>query len=74
MENEKKKFLLKKIGLNLIKLRLIKNISIKELSEQTKIRKSYLQKIEKGDAVGMKLSHLVKLIKVLKITAHELLD
>lgn len=37
-------------------------------------KKSYLQKIEKGDAVGMKLSHLAKLIKVLQITAHELLD
>lgn len=74
MDNEQKKLVLKRIGLNLIKFRLIKNISLKELAEQTKIRKSYLQKIEKGTAVGMKLSHLVKLIKILKITAHELLD
>lgn len=74
MKNGQKSLLLKRIGLNLIKFRRIKNISLKELAEQTKIRKSYLQKIEKGTAVGMKLSHLVKLIKILKITAHELLD
>lgn len=64
-----------KFGENLKKIREKRNISIKELSEKTGIRKEYLKNIEKGIAYGVKFEkHIVKIAKAMNTTLYELFD
>lgn len=50
------------------------NIPLKDLSYKSGIRYKYLCKIEKGEAFGMKLSHLKKICNVFNIKISELCD
>ena len=61
---------LKTFGANLKKHREIMNMTIKELSQKTKIREQYLIKIEQGSAVNLPLSYVFKLSEGLKIKPH----
>ncbi|MBQ2644939.1 helix-turn-helix transcriptional regulator [bacterium] len=72
-EKIKKEFI--KFGQHLEELRKERNISIKELSARTGIRKEYLKKIENGNAYGVKLeTHIVKIAKAMNITLYKLFD
>jgi transcriptional regulator with XRE-family HTH domain len=51
--NEKDKELLKKLGINLRRIRKQKNISATELSDKTGICKIYIYKIESGKAYAV---------------------
>ena len=64
---------LKRIGITLKNIRESKNISIKELSENTGIKEKYLKKIEAGAAVRFSLSHLERIIKVLDTEIEEVI-
>ena len=65
----------KKLGLHLKSLRESKGLTLNELSEETGIRKEYLMKIEDGNAYGLMLNrHILKIIKVLKISFYEFFD
>ena len=69
-----KKFLVL-LGKRINYLRTQQNKSIKEISDKTGIRTDYLKKIEKGEAVGVKIvSHLIKIAEELNITMYNLLD
>ena len=57
--------LIKILGMNVKKIRLVKNISIKELSEKTGIRENYLKKIEKGEAVGITITQMWQISEML---------
>ena len=57
--------LIKIFGMNVKKIRLGKNISIKELSEKTGIREKYLKKIEKGEAVGITITQMWQISEML---------
>ena len=73
--DEKVKHEFKKLGLHIKKLREKRNVSIKELSKKTGIRKDYLNKIEDGSAYGVLIErHLLKISKILKISLYELVD
>lgn len=64
-----------KLGKRIQNLREEKQITIKEMSEQTGIRKEYLKKIEQGKAYGVALDkHLIKIANVLQIKMSILLD
>ena len=64
-----------KLGKRIQNLREEKQITIKEMSEQTGIRKEYLKKIEQGKAYGVALDkHLIKIANVLQIKMSVLLD
>jgi len=64
--------LLKIFGNNLHNERLKKNISIKELSKITKIRESYLKKIELGEAKKISSKYIIVLSDALDIKPKEL--
>lgn len=73
--SEKIKAAFKQLGKHIQMLREERNISIKELSERTGIRKEYLKKIENGIAYGVILDkHLLKIAKELKVRLSELFD
>lgn len=61
------------LGKNIQKIRTDKEISIEELSKNTKIREQYLRKIEKGTALGVSTKHLFKLALALKVNPSELM-
>lgn len=64
-----------KLGKRIQKLREERQITIKEMSEKSGIRKDYLKKIEQGKAYGVALDkHLIKIANVLKIKMSVLLD
>lgn len=65
---------LQKIGENINKIRVLKGISIETLSINTNIRKEYLVKIEKGKAIGMKISHILKIARGLMVYPSEIVD
>ncbi len=65
--------LLTTFGKNLQTIRINKKISIKELSNKTKIREQYLRKIEKGQAKKLATKHLFRISDALKINLSELL-
>ena len=72
-EKVKEKF--KKLGIQIKKLREARNLTTKELSEKTGIRKEYLQKIENGTAYGIVINkHLQKIAKELNIKLYQLFD
>jgi len=73
--NESLKTYFKKIGKNIRKLRESENITISELSEKTRIRKIYLQKIENGVAYRVSIEHhLLKIADALKIRISDIFD
>ncbi len=59
--------LIKNLGNNVQKIRLSKNISIKEMSEKTGIREKYLKKIEKGEAMGITTSKIFLIADALSV-------
>ena len=59
--------LIKNLGNNVQKIRLSKNISIKEMSEKTGIREKYLKKIEKGEAMGITTSKIFLIAEALSV-------
>ncbi len=64
-----------KLGKHITKLREYRNMTIKEVSIKTGIRKEYLHKIELGTAYGVLLEkHLLKIAKALKIKISTLFD
>ena len=65
----------KKLGNNIQKFREEKQMTIKELSEKTGIRKEYLRKIEDGKAYGVLFDkHLVKIATALNIKMSDLFN
>ena len=65
----------KKRGQQIQILRNIRGICIEKFSKATGIRKEYLEKIEKGNAYGIKIDkHLIKIAKVLNIKLSELFE
>ena len=63
----------KQLGLNISTIRKNQNISIKELAEKSGIKKEYIEKIEKGEAHGVRLyKHLAQIAKVLNVDLSEL--
>ena len=65
--------ILKILGNNVQKIRLSKNISIKEMSEKTSIREKYLKKIEKGEAMGITTSKIFLIAEALSVRVSLLL-
>lgn len=65
--------ILKILGNNVQKIRLSKNISIKEMSEKTGIREKYLKKIEKGEAIGITTSKIFLIAYALSVRVSLLL-
>ena len=65
--------ILKILGNNVQKIRLKKNISIKEMSEKTGIREKYLKKIEKGEAMGITTSKIFLIAEALSVRVSLLL-
>ena len=59
--------LIKILGKNIQKIRISKNISIKEMSEKTGIREKYLKKIEKGEAIGITTSKIFLIADALSV-------
>ena len=59
--------LIKILGNNVQKIRISKNISIKEMSEKTGIREKYLKKIEKGEAIGITTSKIFLIADALSV-------
>lgn len=71
--NDKIKNTFKCLGLNIKNLREERNISIKELSKKTGIRKEYLEKIESGKAYRIGINrHLCKIANALEIKLYDL--
>ena len=68
------KRILKIFGRNVRKQRLIKKITIENLAEKTGIRKQYLERIERGEAVGVSMGHLFSIAKALEIEPHILAE
>ena len=72
-EKYKQKF--KLLGIQIKKLRDERNLTIKELSEKTGIKKEYLEKIENRTAYGVLIDkHLLKIAKALKVHFYQLLE
>ncbi len=65
--------ILKFAGEKIKSIRLSKNITIKELSKETKIKESYLLKIKKGKAIQMSLKHVFLIAKAFEVKLSELL-
>lgn len=64
-----------KLGKHIQNLREERQISIREMSEKTGIRKEYLRKIELGKAYGVSLDrHLLKIAQTLNVKIIVLLD
>ena len=72
--NMNEKEVLKIFGENVRNQREKENISLKELSEITKIREQYLAKIENGEGRGMTLSCVFKIAEGLKTKPHKLCE
>ncbi len=68
------KNLTKLLGLQVRNLRLSKNWTIDDLASHSKIRKQYIERIERGEAIRLKLSHLEALSDSFKIEISELLS
>ena len=66
--------MLKIFGENVRKQREKENLTLKELSEKTKIRKQYLQKIEDGKATGLTCYFVIMLAQALNTKAYKLCD
>lgn len=64
---------LKILGENIQKIRIEKNITLKDLSERTGIRERYLKKIEKDTAARITAAHLYKIADTLEVEAYLLL-
>ena len=65
----------RKLGVNIQKTREEKQMTIKELSEKTGIRKEYLRKIEDGRAYGVLFDkHLLKIAISLNTKISDLFD
>lgn len=64
--------LVKCVGENVYNIRTKKGLTIKELSEKTGIRKEYLKKIEKGEAVGIMTGQIFRLAIGLDVRPYEL--
>lgn len=64
--------ILKTIGINIKNYRIKANMTIKELSIKSKIRKEYLYKIEQGKAYGMHTGHLFAICEALQIEPYKL--
>ena len=65
----------RKLGNNIQKFREKKQMTIKELSEKTGIRKEYLRKIEDGKAYGVLFDkHLLKIAIALNTKISDLFD
>lgn len=63
-----------KLGKRIQNLREERQISIKEMSEKTGIRKEYLRKIELGKAYGILIDrHLFKIADILNVRMSTLL-
>ena len=65
---------LKKLGQNIRIAREERNITIKALSEKTGIRAEYLKKIEKGEAVRIKISKLYQIAHAMSMKTSMLLQ
>ena len=73
--SEKIKITFIQIGQHVQKLREERNMSIKELSEKTGIRKEYLRKIEQGIAYGVLLEkHFSKIANAFNLKLSELFN
>ena len=73
--SEKIKVSFIQLGLHIRMLREKRQLSLKELSKITGIRKEYLSKIEQGNAYGILIErHLFKIAKSFDIKLSELLD
>ena len=69
----KKDFIL--LGKHIKNLRKQKNLTIKDVSLKTGIRKQYLYKIENGTAYGVYIDkHLLKIATVLQVKMSDLFD
>ncbi len=68
------KKIFKILGQNIQKQRKKINITLDEFSERTKIRKSYLIKIEKGEAYGLTTTKFFKIAEALEIRPHLLAE
>ena len=73
MNNIKFSNILKKLGKNIELIRTKQNLTIKEISERTGIRKIYLHEIEKGNAIGIKTTQLFKIANTLTVNIQDLL-
>lgn len=51
-----------------------KNITLKDISDVTGIRKDYLEKIEKGKAPGIKFSHLFAISYALRVRPEKIFE
>lgn len=69
-----KKKILKFFGQNVKKNRKKKGVTIEELSLKTGIRKQYLEKIERGEAFGVRTSHLFIIADALDVPPHILTE
>lgn len=74
MQNEECKNKLKIFGNNVRKYRESKGLSIKELSDKTKITERHLTRIEQGVAKRVNVSHIYILAEGLKIQPHKLCE
>ncbi len=73
--SEKIKVSFIQLGIHIRMLREKRQLSLKELSKITGIRKEYLSKIEQGNAYGILIErHLLKIAKSFDIKLSELLD
>jgi len=66
--------MLKIFGENIRKQREKENLTLKDIAEKTKIREQYLQKIENGNAAGIRCSHIFIIAYALKTKAHKLCE
>ena len=64
--------MLKIFGENVRKQREKENLTLKDVAEKTKIREQYLQKIENGNAAGIRCSHIFIIAHALNIKAYKL--
>lgn len=64
--------MLKIFGENVRKQREKENITLEEMAKKTKIKKQYLQKIENGNAAGIRCSHIFIIAHALNIKAYKL--
>lgn len=72
---ERIKIELKKLGINIQKIRKEQNITTEQLSELSGIKKELLEKIENGTAYNVKLNkHILKIAEALNITLYQIFD
>ncbi len=64
----------KALGLEITKLHCARNWTVNELAIYSKIRKQYIEKIEKGEAKRLKILHLELLSEAFGITIPELIS